>query len=50
MSPSKINADLGVVYILLRELVKISNSYAHLGKTELDLVLKPKNLHWDSNP
>lgn len=50
LSPSKINAVLGVVYILLRELVKISSSYAHLGKTELDLMLKPKNLDWNSNP
>ena len=50
LSPSKIDADLGVVYIVLRELVKISNSFAHFGETELDLVLKPKNLDWNSNP
>ena len=50
LSLSKINDNLGMVYILLRKLdIKISSHYAHLGKTEPDLVLKPYNSDWDSN-
>lgn len=38
LSLSKINANLGVVYILLRELVRKSSHYAYLGKAEPDLM------------
>lgn len=38
LSLSKINANLGVLYILLRELVNKSSHYAHLGESEPDLM------------